>query len=455
MTTQVRAPEPLDRATVRVGMILVVGAFVALLDGTVVSVAVHTLAGAFSVGVADAQWVTTAYLLALAAVIPVTGWAARRFGASRAWAVSLGVMLVGSVLCGLAWSFGSLVAFRVVQGLGAGGLFPLSRIIVMEVAGRERLGRMMAVMALPVLAAPLLGPAVGGVVVEALSWRWVFLLNAPLLLAAIVLTLLFVPVSPRAAGERLDVPGLLCVSGGLTLLVYGLSGTGQRAVALVAGPVLLAAYGLREARSSRPGVVDLGLFRDRAFAASAAVGLLVNLTLFAGAFLVPLFFQQEAGHGALDAGLILVPQGLGMLVATLLAGRLVDASPRARTMVLAGLALTAVGTVPFALVEPGSHVPLGVAALFVRGVGLALAGSPIMKTLYHSLPEAKVPAATTANAVAQQLGGALGTAAVATALQRSGFHAAFWLVLTLLAVTAAGALLLPDRRLGEVSGPGR
>ncbi|MFI9274521.1 DHA2 family efflux MFS transporter permease subunit [Kitasatospora sp. NPDC052896] len=460
----------------RIALILVLGGFVALLDSTVVGVAVHTLAGAFAADLADTQWVTTGYLLALAAVIPATGWAARRFGATSAWLGSLGVFLVGSVLCGSAWSLGSLVLFRVVQGIGAGGLFPLSRVIVMEVAGRERLGRMTALMAVPVSVAPIVGPVAGGAVLAGLSWRWVFLLNVPILLAAMVLSALFIPRSRAADVGRLDVLGLLCVSGGITGLLFGLSGLGEgRAVtapevgpALLLGVALLGGYAARASRSSAPGVVELSLFRDRAFAASAALGFLANAGLFAAAFLVPLFYQQAGGGGALDAGLVLAPQGLGSLVAVLLVGRLVDvAAARARTMVLAGLLLVALGTVPFALVGSGSaHLSrsgaLLLGALFVRGVGLAFAVAPTMKTLYHSLPVARVPAATTANAIGQQVGGAAGTAAVAVVLQRctdrggavAGFHAAFWVTLGLIALAAAPASFLPDGN-GPASGRSR
>ncbi|MFI9721273.1 DHA2 family efflux MFS transporter permease subunit [Streptomyces sp. NPDC052396] len=457
-STAPRAERPgLDRSLTGIALILVLGAFVALLDTTVIGVAVQALAERFGAGLAEVQWATTAYLLALAAVIPVTGWAAQRFGATRAWTGSLVVLLAGSALCGLSWSLGSLVVFRVVQGLGAGGLFPLSRLIVLEVAGRERMGRMMALMAVPAVAAPVIGPVVGGVLVQELSWRWVFLLNVPVLLAAIVLTLRFVPAAAGSGTGRPDAAGLVAVSGGLPLLLHGLSRLGARAPVvswawpLAAGTVLLGGYGLWTARSGRPGLIRLGLFRDRAFAASCALAFLGNFVLFAGAFLVPLFFQQGTGQGALGAGLALAPQGLGMLAAVLVAGRLMDSGPSARSMVLGGLALVSAGTVPFVLAQPNGHRALLAVALFVRGVGLTFAISPTMKTLYHSLPAERVSDATTANAIGQQVGGALGTAVVAVVLQRlldrgsvaAGFHAAFWVTVVCGGVAFLAALTLP------------
>ncbi|MFI7107599.1 DHA2 family efflux MFS transporter permease subunit [Nonomuraea sp. NPDC050227] len=451
MTGTTAARPGLDRRLLTVAGVLTLGAFTALLDGTVVGVATHTLARAFSADLAATQWVTTAYLLALAAVIPATGWAAQRFGAGTAWTASLAVFLAGSILCGSAWSLGSLIAFRVVQGAGAGMLFPLSRIIVVEVAGRERLGRMMALMAVPAVFAPVLGPVVGGVLLETLSWRWVFLVNVPFVAAGVVLSALYVRTArPEGPAERLDVAGLLGVSGGLTLLLHGLSGAGELVAALTAaaGALLLAACLWRAARTSGPRIVEPGLFRDRAFAASAALAFLANFSLFAAVFLVPLFVQTAEGSGALGAGLVLAPQGLGMLVAVLAAGRLIDLNGNPRRIVVTGLVLLAAGTLPFALADPGTGTALLPVALFVRGVGAALAVAPTMITLYHSLPPAKVPAATTANAIGQQVGAAAGTACVAVLLQHGGYRPAFWVTLAAVALCLLPALFLPSSKAG-------
>lgn len=439
--TDTTATRPnLDRRTVTVAGVLALGAFAALLDSTVVGVATHTLARTFSAGLDATQWVTTAYLLALAAVIPATGWAARRFGAGAVWTASLSVFLAGSILCGSAWSLGSLVVFRVVQGAGAGMLFPLSRIIVVEVAGRDRLGRLMALMAVPAVLAPVLGPIVGGAILQVLSWRWAFFVNVPFLVAGVALSAAYVRTVRRPGAERLDVAGLLAVSGGLTLLLFGL--TYASAWPSAAGALLLAAYVWRAARSTRPRLLDPGLFRDRAFTASSCLAFLSNFSLFAAVFLVPLLFQRAEGAGALGAGLVLAPQGLGMLAAVLAAGRLVDLGGNPRRIVLAGLALLAAGTLPFAL---DADAPVLAVALFVRGMGAAFAVSPTMITLYHSLPQEKVPAATTANAIGQQVGAAAGTACVAVLLQHAGYQAAFWFTLAAVALCCVPALFLPSK----------
>jgi EmrB/QacA subfamily drug resistance transporter len=456
MSEQTATREKLGGELVGIACILSLGAFAALLDTTIVGVAVHTLSVAFGTGIADTQWATTAYLLALAAVIPGTGWAAARFGATAAWIGSLSVFLAGSLLCGLSWSLGSLITFRVLQGAGAGLLFPLLRIVVAEVAGRDRLGRMVTIVAIPVQLAPVIGPIVGGAVIQELSWRWVFFLNVPVVVTAIVLSALHIPNRRGSAQQRLDIIGLLGVSGGLTLLILGLSQTGDGhsvVVPLVLGSALLVAHGLRAVRSRQPGVIEFDLFRDRAFAASSTLAFLSNFGLFAVVFLVPLFSQQEGGSGALSAGLVLAPQGIGMLVAVLAVGRLVDMKSNPRALVMAGLVLVVLGTIPFAVLGPSAPVVLPV-ALFVRGVGVAFAVAPTMITLYHSLPAARVPAATTANAIAQQIGAGAGTACVAVLLERlvalggieTGFHLTFLATLGFVALSAVPAAFLPDHR---------
>lgn len=454
------ATAPTERSPVVVALVLALGAFVALLDTTIVGVAMHSFTEYFDVGLADAQWASTAYLLAMSSVIPATGWAAQRFGATATWIASLSVFLLGSLLCGAAWSLGSLIAFRAVQGLGASMLFPLMRIIVVEVAGRAQMGRMMTMMSVPLLVAPVLGPVLGGTLIQEFSWRWAFFLNVPIILTVIVLSARNIPNAKGHAPGRLDVAGLLTMGGGLAASILGFSNlakgtslTGTPVLLPIAvGVLLLAVHGVRAARSETPGVVDFSLFRDRAFTASTSITLLNNFGLYGVVVLVPLFFQQAGGKGPLGAGAIMVAQGVGTAVAVLLVGRVIDTKSNPRALVLVGLLLVAAGLTTFALADTAEVNILLLAALFAQGIGLALAAAPVMVTLYHSLPTTSVPAATTANAVSQQLGGAVGTTVIALLLQHyvysSGgaaaeFGAVFWWALVFVAVTAVPALFLP------------
>lgn len=210
--TTVRPAEHLDPAIRRLAGILVLGALAPLLDSTIVSIALHTLGHDLGASTTSLQWVSTAYLLALATVVPVSGWAVERFDSRSVWLGALTLFLAGSLLCGLAWNIGSLIAFRVVQGIGGGLLLPVLQTLVMRAAGGRSLGRLMAVITLPAMVVPILGPVVGGLIVGHLSWRWIFYVNLPVCLLALALAWRGVPKDTPRPGHRLDLTGLLLLS---------------------------------------------------------------------------------------------------------------------------------------------------------------------------------------------------------------------------------------------------
>src|SRR3954463_967838 len=204
-----------------------------ILDATIVNVALQTLRQDLGVSLATIQWVATAYLLALSAVIPLTGWMAERFGPRTVWMGSVAGFVVTSALCGLAWSAGALIAFRVLQGLAGGMIMPIGMIPLAQAAGPQRMGRVMSVVGVPMLLGPVLGPVLGGLIVEHLSWRWIFYVNLPVGVVGLVLAARLLP-STRAEGTRgvtavppeLDWKGLLMLSPGVAMLVFGLSEVG-------------------------------------------------------------------------------------------------------------------------------------------------------------------------------------------------------------------------------------
>ncbi|MFJ4790424.1 MDR family MFS transporter [Streptomyces sp. NPDC088794] len=439
------APERLDPAVLRLAGILVLGALAALLDSTIVSIAIDTLGRELHTTTATVQWVSTGYLLALATVVPVSGWAVERFGARRVWLGALLLFLAGSALCGLAWNIGALIVFRVVQGIGGGLLLPVLQTLVVRASGGRNLGRLMALITLPVVVVPILGPVLGGLIVGHLSWRWIFYVNLPICLVALALARRGVPKDEPGPAPRIDVLGLLLLSPGLATLIYGLSENGlARAVALPVGAVLVAGFVVHALRSKAP-LVDVRLFRDRAFAVSSALMFLNGLTLFGGMFLLPLYYQQSRGESVIAAGLLLAPQGLGSLLARV-TGPLTDrVGPR--PVVVAGLLLTALGTLPFAFRHP---VPaLLPAALVVRGLGMSAANMAVMVGAYEGLDRRRIPDAGTAIRVLQQLGGSFGTAVLAALLTRGTGATAFphtfaWTTVFTVVACAVG-LCLPVR----------
>jgi EmrB/QacA subfamily drug resistance transporter len=452
--TSLNTDTRLDPKLLRLAGILVVGALAPLLDSTIVNVAIPTLAHELHADVAAVQWVSTAYLLALAMAIPVTGWAADRVGAKRLWIAALTLFLAGSMLCGVAWDLGSLVLFRVLQGVGAGLMLPVMQTLLLRAAGGRQLGRLMAVVTLPALIGPILGPVVGGLIVGHLSWRWIFYVNVPVCLPAIVLAWRGIPPDSMSSPRRLDLAGLVLLSPALALLVYGLAQVGSHGgfghtavvVPLVGGALLLMTFVVRALRCDVP-LIDLRLFGTRSFAAASALLFLSGLSMYGALLLLPLYYQQVLGYGAVAAGLLLAPQGLGSLLARA-AGVLTDRIG-SRPVVLGGVALTVLGTIPFAL-NWGSGPALA-AALVVRGLGLSSVMLAVMVGAFRDLRPEQIPDASSTTRITQQLGGSFGAAVLAVLLQRqlaghpagTAYAHTFGWALVFTAVAILPALLIP------------
>ncbi|MFB9837354.1 MDR family MFS transporter [Actinoallomurus acaciae] len=465
-TTARTQPARMDPALLRLGITVIVGTVTAMLDMTMVAVALAGLTRAFHAPVTTIQWVSTAYLLAIATVIPVTGRLAERFGARALWRFALGVFLIGSALCGAAWSAGALIAFRALQGIGGGMIVPLSMMILAQAADPGQRGRVMALVAVPGQLAPILGPLVGGLIIDAGNWRWIFYVNIPVGLLALLLARRGIPATPsREPGARwLDLTGLALLAPALALTLYGLSARTARIPLLAAGVVLLAGFTVHGLRRRRVApLLDLRLFAHRPFAAASTLNFLSRLSVFGVMILMPLYYQQVRGHGALTAGLLLAPQSLGTMLALPISGRLTDRIG-ARPVVLAGIAVTTLGTLAFTQVGPHTGGILLGAVLLVWGMGVAAVAVPVAAAAYEGLAPAEIPGATSAITTVQTVGASVGAAVLTAILQHhlahhrgtpsAAFDAAFWWVLAFTALTVLPALLLPLRRARPATAPG-
>ena len=411
-----------------VAIVVIVGAIMSILDTTIVNVALESLSRDLQAPLSTIQWVATGYLLSLATVIPLTGWAAERFGPRRVWMSVVSGFVATSALCGLAWSAESLIAFRVLQGFAGGMIMPIGMITLAQAAGPRQVGRVMSVIGVPMLLAPVLGPVLGGLIVTHLSWRWIFLVNLPIGLVGLTLAARLMP-SARAVGRggadapsSLDWLGLLLLSPGLGLLVFGLSEvsthgavTAGRLVPVVAGFALLVGFGVHAWRCEAP-LVDVHLFRGRGFSAAGATVFLVGGALFGALLLLPLYYQVARGQSPLAAGLLMAPQGLGAALGMNRAGKLTDRVGGGR-VVIAGLVMLMLGTVAFTQVSADTSYWLLGASLVLRGVGLGFTMMPAMAAAYATLERAEVPRATPMLNVLQRVGGSLGTAVLAVVLQ--------------------------------------
>ncbi|WP_433465142.1 DHA2 family efflux MFS transporter permease subunit [Spirillospora sp. CA-128828] len=467
MTVPVRAPaaesrpaERLDPALLKTSFVLVLGPILALLDTTIVTVGLDSIARDLGGPLGTLQWVSAGYLLAISMVMPLAGWASDRFGARTMWMLSIALFTAGSALCGLAWSAGSLILFRVLQGVGGGLIQPIGQSIVVRAAGPARLGRVFGITILPLTFAPVLGPVLGGLIVERSDWRWMFLVNVPLGLLTLVLAARYVPsdTGRGTAGGRLDVLGLALLSPGLAALVYGFSEVGDDGfgatrvmVSLTAGAALVLAYGTHALRRRGSALIDLRLFARRGFAVATANSFLQGAVLYSSMLLLPLYYQQVKHASALEAGLLLAPQALGTAVATFFASRLTDRlAPR--PIIVTGIVLTLAGTVAFTQLGSSPAGWILVLSLMVRGAGLGVVMAPGMATIYASVERHEVARAAGAVNTVNRVGGSLGTAILVVVLQRSldahapaaAYGHTFWWALILSALTLVPAFFYPS-----------
>ncbi|MEV7103833.1 MDR family MFS transporter [Streptomyces atroolivaceus] len=450
--------ERVDRQLLRVAFILVLGTFMASLDATIVSVGVDALTDEFGASVAEIQWVTTAYLLAVVAAVPASGWLAGRFGGRRTWLAAVGVFLVGSVLCALAWSVTSLIVFRVIQGLGGGLLPATGQALLARVAGPGRTGRVISVVAVVPLLSPVFGPLAGGSILSVATWQWLFLINLPIGVVAALLARRHVPaVPPSTRRTAFDLRGALLLSPGLAVLVYGLTevahGRTLPAVAGVSlGLAMLAGFTVHGLRTRGTPLVDPRLFARPPFGAAALALLVLGASVFGTMFLLPLYFQTGRGLSAWEAGLLLAPQGLGAAAGSVLVNRTID-KVAPRTLVVTGIVLILAGTVPFTQLGYGIPDLVIATALAVRGLGMAMVGAPVMNIVYSRIEPEQLPRASGALNLLNTVGGSVGTAALAVVLESRlsargqdvswAFADTFWWVLGFCVLAAAGATRLP------------
>jgi len=454
--------EKIDPAVLRIGLILVVGAIAVVFDTTIVSVALHTLAVDLHASVSAIQWVTTGYLLALGMAVPLSTWALARFGGKRLWLFALALFGVGSVGSSLAWNVGSLVAWRLVQGVGGGLLLPVMMTLIIQAAGGKVLGRTVTVAAMPALLGPILGPLAGGAILTHLSWRFMFWVNVPFCVAGLIMAARYLPADrPSGARPKLDATGFALLAPGIAALILGLSNAGRAAgfahpdvlIPLLIGVALVAGFGGYATRRAAP-LVDLRLFAHRSVASSSAVLFFSGFALFGAMLLLPMFYQQARGYSALTAGIMLIPQGVGTMASRTVAGALTDKG-YARPLAVLGFLIVAASTVPFAFVTAGTSTWLLSGWLLIRGFGLGLVTLPVMAVAYLGLDKAQVAHASVLSRTVQQVGGSFGTAVLAVILERAvaahpgdlvaAFNVAFWWSVAFSVLAAALALWLPGR----------
>lgn len=457
MTKAPSEADRLDPLIWKITSVAVLGSFLSQLDATVVNVSLSSLAVNLHSSLTAIQWVTSGYLLALALMLPLSGWLVERIGAKSLYLWCFSAFTLSSGLCGMAWSANSLIGFRILQGMSGGLMAPLAQMMMARVAGKH-MARIIGYAAVPVMLGPILGPVIAGAILQHASWRWLFLVNLPVGALAIILAIVFLPNDHEEIKTReLDLRGFVLLSPGLVLFLYGSDHLNERIgfVALIVSMVLLAFFFRMAVRKGDRALIDLQLFKSKTFSASAGTQFMSNGISLAGQMLIPIYLIRACGKSPSATGWLLAPLGIGMICCYPWMGTLTQRFGIQK--VSAGGALLAfLGTLPFLYLASHRLVLAVLAcALFVRGVGLSAVGIPSISAAYASVRRQDLPMATTSLNIVQRLGGPtlttlcvaflgwrLGLAQSAANLS-SAFTAAFVLLCGLHALLFASALRLP------------
>jgi EmrB/QacA subfamily drug resistance transporter len=415
----------IDAHVWRISLVVILGSIMSILDTTIVNVALETLGRDLHATVSQIQWVVTGYMLSLAAVIPVTGWAARRFGAKRVYITSLVLFTAGSALCGLANSTEELIIFRVLQGVGGGMILPIGQLMMADAAGPERMGRVMSIVAVPAMLAPILGPTIGGLILDNASWQWIFYVNLPVGIAAVIAALRVLPGMKPEKVDPLDVRGLALMATGLPLLTYGLAEIGVTGsfsstkvwLPLILGATLIVTF-VFHALHTRFPLLDLRLYKRATFASASFAMFCLGAALFGSMILLPLYWQGIRHESVVDTGLLTAPQGIGIALVMPLAGKLTDRLGGG-PLALFGVIFTTITTIPFALIGAHTSIEWLSVAMFLRGMGIGFAFMPAMAAAFAALDRSELAHATPQLNVLQRVGGSIGTAVLAVVLQRA------------------------------------
>jgi EmrB/QacA subfamily drug resistance transporter len=400
---------------------MVVGAFMSLLDSSIVNVAIPTIEKVFSVNTSQVEWVVTIYLLALGVVVPSSGWLGDRLGFKRLYIWSLFVFVLGSGLAALSPSLSFLIVARVIQALGGGMIMPTTMSMIFRLIPRRRLGVASSYFGMALLLAPAVGPTLGGYLVQYVNWRWIFTINLPIGVLGGLLAMATIPEFPTHDAGRFDVPGMLSASVGLFALLLALSEgntwgwTSERITWLffVSGVALLSFIWI-ELATDRP-LLDLRTFRYGQYTISLLFMVGANIALFSAIFFIPLYLQLVRGLGALDTGLVLMPGALVTGICMPIAGRLYDRiGPR--VPVVAGTLILAVATFLFHdldLTTPKATIALWTA---LRGIGMGLAMMPAQTAGMAVIPQPLVGRASAIQNIIQRVAGSFGIAVLTVVL---------------------------------------
>ncbi len=404
---------------------VMLGTLVALLDATIVNVSVPAIMNDFKVGVAGIQWVISAYMIAFAVLMPLTGWLREQIGSRNLYLACLSIFTLGSLLCGLAWNLESLIVFRVIQALGGGAMTPIAMSILSDTFPAHEKGKALGVWGAGVLLGPIFGPPLGGFLTEFSGWRSIFLVNIPLGVIGIGAAYFILrreKTPTKIQWKKFDFIGYTLLSGFLISLLYGAStveqgGLATRTVFLcgVLSILFLASFLVSELRSKNQ-VLDFSLFRSKTFAISMAITVVRSFALYGGQFLLPLFLSRVQGYTEYQIGLAILPGALLIGILFPFSGRYSDRFG-AKPFIISGLVILIGFFFMMSRVSSISTVWDLQIPILIRGIGLGILVTPLTSLSLGAVPVNRSANASVLLNLAQQLGGSLGIATLGSVLE--------------------------------------
>jgi EmrB/QacA subfamily drug resistance transporter len=407
---------PTGRALATIFGALMLGMFLAALDQTIVSTALPTIVGDLG-GLEHLSWVVTSYLLATTASTPLYGKLGDMYGRKPVFLAAILIFLAGSMLSGLSRSMGELIGFRALQGIGAGGLMVGAQAIIADIVPPRERGRYMGVIGSVFAVASVAGPLLGGFLVEAISWRWVFYVNMPIGVLAVLVVVFRLHLDVPTQRHAIDYTGAALLTAGVSALILVTTWGGSEyawsspmVVGLAgAGVALIAAFVWQERRAAEP-IIPLTLFGSPVFRVATSLGFLIGLAMFGAIIFIPLFLQLVYGVSPTSSGLRMLPLMAGLLTASIVSGRVISRIGRYKAFPVAGTAITAVGMLLLSRLEVDTAPWLASVYMLVLGVGIGLVMQVLVLVVQNDAPAGDIGVATSTATFFRSMGGSLGVA---------------------------------------------
>lgn len=446
---------------------IALGAIAPMLDSTMVNIAIDKLTNDFHTTLDTIQWGITGYILALAIAVPVSGWLMNKFNGKNIFIGAVIAFGLISVCAGLSWNISSFIIFRLLQGFSAGIITTLMSTLLVKTAGSENLGKVMAIVSTPMILGPILGPVIGGFIVQGASWHWIFFINVFIILISVPFMLKTIPdFEPFNKESKLDAWGIVNLSVMSATLIYGVtkaaayaSFSNEKTIFWIGiGFVFGGIYLLYNRMNKNQTVLPLNLFTHKSFLASSTGLFLANIAIMGPMLILPLFFQRILHFTAMKAALALIPQGVGMLVARPIIGKMIDRIG-ARNVVIVSLVLSLFGTFPLLSITGQTSLVWISIILFIRGTSVGGIMLPLMSDAYTGLDDKELPEAGVGINMIENIGSSFGSALIATVVattvqglqptlnnELKGYHVGFLVSALVLIVIFIPSIFLTHKR---------